>query len=442
MNPTIETAEAALRFVTLLFAVVFLFAVLPWIAARLLARLLSGAQKLPSGPFTTGRRDFPPLSPPPPCWTSRLAEAVMLACMGGAVLVLAGTTRHAGGMLTMLDRLRPAFARVNVLVAACAGAGIMLGLLLALLGRTSVGTCLVAGVLCAYGCALNGPGDLLVKLTPDRGALPRTEYVITLGGGDFAGAELWVNGVFVGRTPVVTTLDEFRKKVPRRPEPPEEYSDPENEVRVAGHYAIGGGWSGTRYERLIKITIPEQPQGPYRDGRSTGGRTNRGEDEHGPRTYYARIKLGDEWGMGRQSGSGGGGGRYSYRAHTVIQAHFPRRDKRLEALLDHARLADYEVGADWFEAIETYGQDGPIALRTAPDREPGMAGVLDAWARWRYGLDEVTDPDAAWRAFERICREADGERRYSTISVAWRGGPWSCSCRGSTRRGWSAMPWK
>ena len=399
---------------------ILLYLAWPLLAVFLLPRLMAACRGLPTGPFTSNRRGFLPLYPSSPSWTTRLSEAVMLACMGLVTLVLAATTRHAGGLLTMLDQLRPPFARVNVIVAACAAGGVLVGALVCLLWRTTAGTVLVGLVLCAYGIMINGPGSPMVALTPDRGALPKTEYVITLGGGDFAGAELWVNDVFVGRTPVVTTLGEFREKVPWWPEPPEDYTDPDNEVRVVEDFRIGGGWSGTQHERLIRLTIPEQPEGPYRNHRPAPAGARRDKDEHGPRTYYARIKLAGEWGTGRQSSGGGSGGRYTYRAHTVIQARFPQREKRLEALLDRGRLAGYEVGTDWFEAIETYGMDGAIALRTAPDWQTHMSRVLDAWARWRYDLEEATVPDAAWRAFLRICREADRERRYSTAGVAGR----------------------
>ena len=139
------------------------------------------------------------------------------------------------------------------------------------------------------------------------------------------------------------------------------------------------------------------------------------------KAYYARVLYAGEWGLaGGGSGSGGGGSRLTYRANSHFDVIFPERRKRLDALLNKARLADYRVGPGWFRAIETYDEDGWIALRNAAGREPGMMNVLDAWAIWRYGLDKVADADTAWQVFERICREADEQRQYLTPSVAGR----------------------
>ena len=85
-----------------------------------------------------------------------------------------------------------------------------------------------------------------------------------------------------------------------------------------------------------------------------------------------------------------------------------------------ARLNDYAPGSEWFEAMETYRSDGWIALRRAMDKEPGLAQVLDRWATWRYGLEQVTDTKAAWTVFERIRQEADQQQYYLTADIAGR----------------------
>ncbi len=78
----------------------------------------------------------------------------MLACMGLVVLALLATTRCAAGLATMPDELRPAFVRMNVIVAACAAGGILVGVLVCLLWRTTVGVVLVGLVLCTYGIVI------------------------------------------------------------------------------------------------------------------------------------------------------------------------------------------------------------------------------------------------------------------------------------------------
>ena len=381
------------------------------VALLLLARTLRRSGLVLGGAFSERPKNFHPRPEPRRDGTSRLAEAIVLACMGLVILVLEATNPSTGGLLTMLGRLQPAFARANVLLAAAALVGVLIGVLVAAFWRTSAGALVMAAVLCVYGLVLNGPGDLLAAIAPGNSAACRVSYTIDVAGPNIVGADLWVNDVHLGKTPVQTTLDEFLEAVPYWPEPPEGFNNPENEVPVVRRYSPGGGWAGTRHQRLIEFPVPDVPE---RFG------TRRHGDGEATRTYYARLKLGEEELHGRFSGSGGSGGKYTYSARTTIEVSAPVREQRLESLLDRARLADYAPGPEWFDAIETYGEDGSIALRKAPDWESGMTHTLDAWATWRYGLDTATDADSAWAALEGVCREAEKRRCYFTSSVAGR----------------------
>jgi hypothetical protein len=311
-----------------------------------------------------------------------VAEALILLCAALAILVLAAINSSTGGLLLMLDRLRPGFAVTNIVVAVAAAAGVTLGVLIALFGCTSLGVLVATAVLSCYGMVLNGPGDWLESLSPAGSTEIAGTYTLRLSKSNVVGAELYVNGVLLGKTPVVTTFDEFLEKVPYWSEPPKGFRD--------------------RTERLkwAQFELPRQ-QGPER-------------------YYYARVKLDGEWGHIEGGGGGGGGGKYTYSAERHFEVVFAHRQERMEKLLDKARLSDYRVGAEWFEAMETFGQDGPITVRKAMDKEPDMINVLDDWVRWRYELDKVTDTESAWQTFERICAEADTLQSYSTASVAGR----------------------
>jgi hypothetical protein len=365
--------------------------------ALLIIVALRRAIGLPRGQFAEAL----PKSAPASNRTSRVAEALILLCAASAILVLAATNSSTGGLLLMLDRLRPGFAVTNIAVAIVAAAGVILGVLVALFGRTSLGVLVAAVVLSCYGMVLNGPGDWLESLAPAGSTEKAGAYTLRLSKGNVVGAELYVNGVLLGKTPVVTTFDEFLEKVPYWSEPPKGYRDRTGEVHEL-HYSPRGTGGYSIYQKWAQFELPRQ----------YGSK----------RYYYARVKLDGQWGHfeGGDGGGGGGGGKYTYSAERHFPAVFPHRRQRMEKLLDKARLNDYRVGGEWFEAMETFGQDGPITVRKAMDKEPDMINVLDDWARWRYELRKVTDAESAWQTFERICAEADELQSYSTASVAGR----------------------
>ncbi|HUT28203.1 MAG TPA: hypothetical protein VMX13_00315 [Sedimentisphaerales bacterium] len=352
-----------------------------------------------------------PKSAPAGNRVSRAAEAIIMLCAGVAILVFTATNPSTNGMLLRLDQLRPAFAATNVIVALCAGFGVLIAALICRLWRTSPAAILMTIVLCAYGWLLNGPpGELIERLDPQGSTRPMVPFCLRLSRSSAVGAELWVNGVCLGKMPVQTTIEEFLEKVPYWPEPPEGYKDRTDEVHKQ-HYNPRGGRGYSIYQRWAQFELPELPR-QYRIG-------PRPETEG--RYYYARVKYDDEWGyFDGGGGGGGGGGRYTYRASRYFPAVFPKRQQRLEKMLDKARLSDYRVDADWFRTMETFGPDGPLAIRRAMDKEPDMINVLDDWATWKYGLDQVTDAESAWSVFQRICAEADLLQSYSTAGVAGR----------------------
>ncbi len=375
-------------------------AALLWLARRK-GWTLSGRR------YRVGR--FLPSSAPSASRTARIVETTVLGASATVIIAIDATWQSTGGLMLMLDELQPRYATVNVIMFVCAVAGATVAVLITLLGRTAIGTIVMAVVLIGYGLVLNGGSYPGSQFLPKQMVEPVVEYTINIGGTNVEGAKLWVNGVYLGKTPYVATLDEFEAKVPYWPQPPADYETDKVEIPRYGPR----GTSTAVERRLIEFKLPEGPSWAMpRSG------TQPSQER---KTYYARVRYAGEWGLaGGSSGSGGGGGRLTYRAISHFDVTFPQRRKRLEALLNKARLADYRVGPEWFEAIETYDEDGWIALRKVADDEPEMMEVLDAWANWRYALDKVTDTESAWKTFERICREADQQRQYLTPSVAGR----------------------
>jgi len=357
--------------------------------------------------YASGR--FLPSSAPPAGRTARIVDATVLGAAAAFVIATAATSKSNGGLMLILDELRPQYAAANVIMFICAIVGAALAVLITLFGRAVTGAIAAAVVLIGYGYVLNGgdyPGSWFL---PRRMAEPVVEYTINIGGTNVEGAELWVNGVYLGKTPYTTTLAEFEAEVPYWPQPPSDYDTDKLEIPQHSYLRT---WSRDS-RRWIKFELPNRPSRPRPRPRE--------EPRQERKTYYARVRYAGEWGVAKGgSGSGGGGGRLTYRAHSHVDVMFPQRQKRLDTLLDKARLADYRVGSEWFEVIETYDEDGWIALREAADTEPRMMDVLDAWATWRYGLDTVNDAPTAWRVFEQICREAEEQGQYLTPSVAGR----------------------
>ena len=361
----------------------------------------------------SGRRyaggGFLPSSAPPAARVARIVETVALGASAAVIIAMSATWTSTGGLMLMLDKLQPAYATANIIMFSCAVAGAVIAVLIALFGRTVAGTITMAVVLIGYGVALNGGSYQGSWFLPKEMTETAIEYTIDIDGTNVEGAELSVNGVYLGKAPYTTTLAEFEAKVPYWPEPPADY---ETDRVKTPRYGTRSTSTSIRCT-WIKLWMPRHPSQPMH-----GPDTQPNQEQ---KSYYARVRYADEWGVGNGgSGSGGAGGGLIRRANSHFGVTFPQRQKRLDTLLDKARLADYRVGPEWFETIETYNEDGWIALREAGDHEPGMMEVLDAWATWRYDLDKVTSAETAWEVFQRICREAREQGQYLTPSVAGR----------------------
>lgn len=353
---------------------------------------------------------FLPSPAPRASRTARTLEAFVLAMAATIIIAIAATDNSTGGYMLILDELRPEYAAVNIAMFVAVVAVTALAIGLTWLGRNRLGFTLLATGLTCYGLVLNAGRYPAQWFVPASFVEPYCHYTIQISGANVQGAELWVNGVYLGKMPYTTTLDEFEAKVPYWTEPPADY---ETDVENVYHYEWFGAFSRPMH-RWIKLDFPRRPTTAER----TQGTTLPSERK----TYYARVRYAGQWGLA--TGGGGSGGGLSsglvFHLSSYADVEFLDRQRRLETLLNKARLADYCVGEDWFKAIETYNEDGWFALVAAAEKDPLMAQVMDAWAAWRYGLDKVSDADSGWRAFERICDEADAQQQYLTASVAGR----------------------
>lgn len=334
---------------------------------------------------------------PWPDWRTRILETLVIAIVSFGVLAVMACSSSSGGRLARLSNLPPDQVRVYVGILAASAALLVIGLVLSLFGRTSLSICLTAIALSGH-CFLTESS----KLFPPFARSDPPQLIITLGDCDVVGAEVRINGVYLGKTPLKLSFDELSARIPHWNEP----SKAENRIPVRVQN-IRAPWENythfrNRWSKLDLTqarSLPSSPQGSNRD------------------EVYCEFRYAGEVGGG--GGFGGGSanyGPYWFRA----DVEFPQRQKRLDTLLNQARLADYKAGPPWFQAMETFHSDGWIALRKCFADEPQMRSILDDWAMWRYGFKQSPDADAAWRAFESICDEADSTGRYISGSVPGR----------------------
>jgi len=99
---------------------------------------------------------------------------------------------------------------------------------------------------------------------------------------------------------------------------------------------------------------------------------------------------------------------------------FPLREKRIESLLKIARLRNYEVDHAWFDAMDSFGDEGLEAVKKAAffdwlsttkpyyathiepaPSEPGMLKVMDKWVSCRYELEKVKNEQRCMGSFPK-----------------------------------------
>jgi len=365
--------------------VVGVVAVLVWLARRK-GWILAGRR------YARGR--FLPASPPAAGGTARVIDAIVLGAAATILIAIVATRASSGGLMLALDTLPSKLATLNILLFAAVIVGGAVAVAIALLGRSGVGTIALAVVLSGYGLVLNtgcaGPN-------PD--AVTVTDYTIEPRDIDIPGAELWVNGVHLGTLPYTASMEDFTAKVPEWTSPPEDYET--STIERTQHWY--NNTATQTHKKWIRIEPPAA--------------VNVGRDGDAKLAYYAQVRYAGEWAAVVGDSYTSGGNRWQQSAHSHFDLILPQRAQRLDTLLNQARLADYQVGDAWLDALDTYGHDGWIALQEAVVKEPAMRQVLIAWATRRHDLAAVTDADSAWRVFQRLCDKADKTAWYSTDSI-------------------------
>lgn len=248
-----------------------------------------------------------------------------------------------------------------------------------------------------------------VKQAPPAQAVSDFRFSINEG---MEGVDLWINEVYLGKTPVVIDAPTFREKVSPVTQAPEGAGEglSESSTRCMGFYLR---------ERPSRAYVPQ---------------------EKTVYPYYARVAFHGlpGYGSGRMNSSSSRThqGRRVVQRGFSFQVTFPGSKERNELLLAQARLRNYEVDRDWIEWWEAQGNLAWKKLYGLAFREwlhlgvhnhlshvepvatePGLVSILDQWAALRFGLDQVHDPDSAWQAFMRM-QEQVVSSGYSSVDMS------------------------
>lgn len=343
--------------------------------------------------------DFDAARAQPPRRASRVAEASILLIIGGMIWFL----NAAYGRVFHVHEFNPALVNRHVIVAIVYGLGVIAIAVIAL-WRTTPAIILAACLLSMHGLMMNFHNpDLFKRAAP---AAPQTPGTLTImPESNIKGVDVWVNGVYIGKTPAKIPFKDLQEKLPQWNQPEETNEDL---IQLPEYYASGVRWDRTSRWMRLSLRPDDFTIGRLREG---------GASRQNKTDYYIKMRHGEDWGYSTGGYSGAGGGD-EYSMTYYMGVTFPDRIKRIDTLLDQVRLADYRPSAEWLRAFESLGDDGLLAMRNAAADEPRMMEAFDAWVDQRYGA--VKDSESAWHVLEQIRREAESQKTYSSVSPAGR----------------------
>jgi hypothetical protein len=207
------------------------------------------------------------------------------------------------------------------------------------------------------------------------------------------GADVWVNGVNLGKTPIEISARELLSKVPEWPS----YS---LERKAVYEDSPGNKWTdstGKTYSRWGWCPLHIQPY-----------------IAHSSELYF-RVDFGGVPGYSEKAE------RERFRTGTPDESYvvkldtvFPQWDHEIETLLDRARLQDYSIDETWKTAFQSYGEFGKRALEVSRVKEPRMVGLKDIDPALTAMLRDVNDSTSAWRLLMKIEDEARRTRSYDS----------------------------
>ncbi|MEZ5942995.1 MAG: hypothetical protein R3C18_16500 [Planctomycetaceae bacterium] len=209
------------------------------------------------------------------------------------------------------------------------------------------------------------------------------------------GADLWINGVHLGKTPYETTDIELFSKVK-----PWEHDERREAEKMGGD------------ERVVYHT----PQGQMLTQWGWCPLHLHGVQDSS--NLYYRVELNGVSGYSHVSSqeSVGPSNSPDWVRLMTLDTVFPAWETSIEELLDRARMNNYEVDAEWWDAFESYGSFASQRLNGALREEPQLKQLLMRRAERKVQLDSVIDAASAWRVLMEIEAQVSQAHEYHSES--------------------------
>ncbi|MCA9031809.1 MAG: hypothetical protein KDA66_13430, partial [Planctomycetaceae bacterium] len=209
------------------------------------------------------------------------------------------------------------------------------------------------------------------------------------------GADLWINGVHLGKTPYETTDIELLAKVePWEHEARREAEKMGGDERVTYKTPQGSELTPWGWCPLHLHGVPNSS------------------------SMYYRVELNGVSGYSHVSSqeSVGPSNSPDWVRLITLDTVFPAWETSIEELLDRARMNNYEVDAEWWDAFESHGSFATQRLNNALRDEPQLRQILMQRAERTVQLDSVTDAASAWRVLMEIEVQVSQAHEYHSES--------------------------
>ncbi len=327
---------------------------------------------------------------------SRLTEMIAIGGISLSMLTLLMRFRSYDEVPYALSELAPASVRQQYfLVWGSILICILIAMIFAWFHRGFIACIGLTVTFCGFGYLVNSGEVLSYKHHEDEIRKMPLALHIKLQD-DIVGADVWFNGMHIGKTPIKADLDEVLAKIPNWDDKtPEE----RREIRE----------NGSRQLMSFAVLTPSSVEAYW-------------SKEKRKVVFYRAELDGKQLSDIRNTVLMGGSRMFGQLqpCHITLGMILPEWRSEIDLLLMQARLSDYQVDENWLEAMQSYGKFGWKLLRSQSQKEPEFNQVLDAWAADVYGIDSNIDPTTARNKFDQICDEANRRSEYFTDSPAGR----------------------
>ncbi|MCX7423234.1 MAG: hypothetical protein NT013_27370 [Planctomycetia bacterium] len=325
--------------------------------------------------------------------------ACLLArCVESAVVWLIGLTLVGAGLLNVwwygvdLDVVPVAQQRHEFVVLAFLAVTITGLALIGVVWRMGLSIVAIGVLLSAYFSLLDQ--GTISRRPANEADLAACPIEIRMEDGT-VGADVWVNGVLLGQTPLTVTLADWMK-LPKWLDAPT--TGPDGREVLTTRTSRGTRWLTCVVRPDRRWVSASVPEGTYFLWAEIGG-----EPLVSAHASHANVSFdGVQW----------------MASPILIQGQSPRWLTALDRLLDQARARDYRIESpdEWLAAMHSFGEGGWRQAMRAAESEPLLNDMLVELLQREIGVTAATTQDEAWAIFERLERQATEARDYQSES--------------------------